>query len=43
VGVRTDTLNTLEGLTRAEQKAGDDYLTVMDDNLTRLRDALGCR
>jgi zinc transport system substrate-binding protein len=42
VGVRTETLNPLEGLTPAEQKEGADYLTVMDENLKRLRDALGC-
>ena len=42
-GVRTAVLNPLEGLTKAEQAAGDDYVTVMDRNLQILRTALGCR
>jgi len=41
-GLRVETLNPLEGLTRRELAAGDDYLTVMDRNLARLRRALGC-
>lgn len=41
-GLETDTLNPLEGLTAKESKAGDDYITVMDRNLARLRAALGC-
>jgi ABC-type Zn uptake system ZnuABC Zn-binding protein ZnuA len=43
VGVHTDTLNPLEGLTKAEQQSGANYVNVMDDNLARLRTALGCR
>ncbi|HXY94522.1 MAG TPA: zinc ABC transporter substrate-binding protein [Acidimicrobiia bacterium] len=42
VGVRTDTLNPLEGLTPAEQRAGANYFSVMDTNLQKLRRALGC-
>jgi zinc transport system substrate-binding protein len=42
-GVTTATLNPLEGLTDRELKRGDDYLTVMDQNLAKLRAALGCR
>ncbi len=42
-GLKTDTLNPLEGLTSTEIKAGDDYIAVMDRNLARLRTALGCR
>jgi zinc transport system substrate-binding protein len=42
VGVRTDVLNPLEGLSDAERKRGADYFTVMDANLAKLRDALGC-
>jgi zinc transport system substrate-binding protein len=42
VGVRTDVLNPLEGLSEAERKRGADYFTVMDANLAKLRDALGC-
>jgi zinc transport system substrate-binding protein len=42
VGVHTDVLDPLEGLTPAEQKAGANYITVMDNNLHKLRTALGC-
>jgi len=42
-GLRTEVLSPLEGLTSKELGAGDDYLTVMDRNLTKLRAALGCR
>ncbi len=42
-GVRTETLNPLEGLTEKEQQRGDDWATVMDANLVKLRAALGCR
>jgi zinc transport system substrate-binding protein len=41
-GIRTDTLNPLEGLSAREQRRGDDYVSVMDTNLARLRTALGC-
>lgn len=41
-GLRTDTLNPLEGLTAKEIARGDDYVSVMDRNLARLRRALGC-
>jgi zinc transport system substrate-binding protein len=41
-GVRTEVLNPLEGLTAKERSRGDDYVTVMDANLTKLRTALGC-
>lgn len=41
-GLKTDTLNPLEGLTEKEMRRGDDYVTVMDRNLARLRAALGC-
>lgn len=41
-GLRTDTLNPLEGLTPTEVGRGDDYVSVMDTNLARLRKALGC-
>jgi zinc transport system substrate-binding protein len=43
VGVRTEVLNPLEGLSDAERKRGADYFTVMDANLAKLRDALGCQ
>lgn len=42
-GVRTETLNPLEGLTRRERDRGDDWASVMERNLTKLRTALGCR
>lgn len=42
-GLRTATLNPLEGLTARELERGDDYESVMDRNLARLRAALGCR
>ncbi len=41
-GVKTDVLDPLEGLTRKEVKAGADYVSVMDRNLSKLRAALGC-
>lgn len=42
-GLETAVLNPLEGLTDDEVAAGDDYFTVMRDNLAELRVALGCR
>ncbi|HEY3671224.1 MAG TPA: zinc ABC transporter substrate-binding protein [Acidimicrobiia bacterium] len=41
-GVRTETLNPLEGLSDQELHRGDDYVSVMDANLTKLQAALGC-
>ena len=41
-GVRTETLNPLEGLTDRELRRGDDYVSVMDANLAKLHRALGC-
>jgi zinc transport system substrate-binding protein len=41
-GVTTGVLDPIEGLTRAEQRAGDDYGRVMRRNLAALRTALGC-
>jgi zinc transport system substrate-binding protein len=43
VGARTAVLDPIEGLTPAEQKRGDNYLTVMRRNLAALRKALACR
>ena len=42
-GVATAVLNPLEGLTAAEQSAGETYVSVMDHNLQTLRSALECR
>ena len=41
-GVTTETLNPLEGLTDRQLREGSTYLTVMDQNLAKLRRALGC-
>jgi zinc transport system substrate-binding protein len=40
--VHTAVLNPLEGLTKDELDKGDDYLSVMRDNLAALRKALDC-
>ncbi|HEV8421200.1 MAG TPA: zinc ABC transporter substrate-binding protein, partial [Actinomycetota bacterium] len=42
-GVRTAVLNPLEGLTSEEIGRGENYVTVMRENLATLRAALGCR
>ena len=42
-GVKTTTLDPLEGLGDGAAAKGDDYFTVMRANLATLRDALGCR
>jgi zinc transport system substrate-binding protein len=41
-GATTAVLNPLESLTPDEMSAGDDYVSVMRENLTELRAALGC-
>lgn len=41
-GVRTDVLNPIEGLTPEEQRAGENYFSVMRKNLAALRQALEC-
>ena len=41
-GVTTEALNPLEGLTDRELRRGDGYVGVMDANLTKLEQALGC-
>jgi zinc transport system substrate-binding protein len=41
-GVKTETLNPLEGLTEREQRRGDGWASVMRANLTKLAGALGC-
>jgi zinc transport system substrate-binding protein len=43
VGAKTAVLDPLEGLTEAEAAAGEDYFSVMRENLAALRAALGCR
>jgi len=42
-GVDVATLDPIEGLSEERVEAGEDYLTVMQENLDVLRDALGCR
>ena len=42
-GARTAVLDPIEGLTPAEQARGEDYLSLMRQNLAALRRALGCR
>lgn len=42
-GARTDVLDPLEGLSREEIEKGATYLSVMRENLAKLRAALGCR
>ncbi|MEO5357836.1 MAG: zinc ABC transporter substrate-binding protein [Nitrospirae bacterium YQR-1] len=41
-GVKTLTLNTCEGLTDDDIKAGRNYLSLMEDNLKNLKTALQC-
>ena len=43
VGARTAVLDPIEGLTPAEQGRGENYLTLMRENLAALRKALACR
>jgi zinc transport system substrate-binding protein len=41
-GLETEVLNPLEGLSDEEIDNGDDYVSVMRTNLSKLREALGC-
>ena len=43
VGARTAVLDPIEGLTPDEQKQGEDYFSLMRQNLANLRRALACR
>jgi zinc transport system substrate-binding protein len=42
-GATTAVLNPLEGLSQEELDQGENYFSVMRENLTTLRQALGCR
>jgi len=42
-GAKTAVLNPLEGLSQEELDKGEDYFSVMRENLATLRQALGCR
>ena len=39
----TEVLDPLEGLSDDQVRGGDNYVSVMDENLRKLREALGCR
>lgn len=41
VGAQTAVLNPIEGLSQEELSAGKNYITIMEDNLTALKKALG--
>ena len=41
-GAQTAVLDPLEGLTREQLEAGEDYFSIMRENLAALRAALGC-
>jgi zinc transport system substrate-binding protein len=43
VGALTAVLDPIEGLTSSEQQHGENYLTLMRENLAALRKALACR
>ncbi|MBI2871861.1 MAG: zinc ABC transporter substrate-binding protein [Chloroflexi bacterium] len=43
VGAQSLVLSTLESLTPEESQAGEDYFSIMRENLANLRMALGCR
>jgi zinc transport system substrate-binding protein len=43
LGTRTRVLNAIEGLTAEEQAAGKGYMDLMRENLSALREGLGCR
>lgn len=40
IGATTSVLNPLEGLTKEQLEAGEDYLSIMEQNLTVLKEAL---
>lgn len=41
-GAKTAVLNPIEGITEEEQRAGKEYIQLMEDNLVHLRAALQC-
>jgi zinc transport system substrate-binding protein len=43
VGAKTLVLNPIEGLTKEEQAAGKNYVSLMEENLRNLRTALECK
>lgn len=42
-GAETDVLNPIEGLASTQQKQGEDYFSLMHQNLSKLQKALECR
>jgi zinc transport system substrate-binding protein len=42
-GARTAVLDPIEGLTKDRRARGENYFTLMRDNLASLRRGLGCR
>lgn len=42
-GATTAVLNPIEGLSEEERERGEDYFSLMRENLAALREALGCR
>jgi zinc transport system substrate-binding protein len=42
-GAKTAVLNPIEGLTPDQESRGEDYFSLMRENLATLREALGCR
>jgi len=42
VGLQTEVLNPIEGLTEEQEETGQDYDSLQRENLAKLREALGC-
>lgn len=40
VGAKTEVLNTLEGLSKKDQEAGENYISIMEENLMQLKKSL---
>lgn len=43
IGVQTLVLNTIESLTPSEVQSGEDYISIMETNLTNLKTAMLCK
>jgi zinc transport system substrate-binding protein len=42
LGIQTMTLNTIHGISDEDKKAGKNYITLMEDNISKLKIALEC-
>lgn len=42
LGIQTMTLNTIHGISEEDKKAGKNYITLMEDNISKLKVALDC-